>query len=1103
MKRMEFLLFMMIACMSALPLSAQDDVRLTIAFNNDPLPAALLKLEKRSSYKFLFTYDDLAGYTVTGKLRNSKMKDIIDYVLRNKPFSYSVEGKFVNIRKNGGSKLHATTPSKTLAVNGQVVDQAGETVIGAQVRVVGSQTLTVTDADGNFAFADPLPEHAHLQFSYVGMKTMTVPARRNMKVKMEPATQELGNVVVTGIFRKAKESYTGSVSTITSEQLDMYKGQNLLQTLKNADVSLNFAIDNLNGSNPNNLPNINIRGNSSLPISVSEYNEQNKSNPNTPLVILDGFEISLSKLMDYNDEEIQSVNILKDAAATAIYGSRGANGVIVVVTKKPEAGKLKISAEVGVQMEIPDLSSYHLLDARGKLYAEQLAGLYDRTATMQDDLDLQYAEAYYTRLRKVLSGVNTDWLSKPLHNGVGSKYNLRVEGGSNEFRWAANANYNQVEGAMKGSSRRTFNGSVTLMYDLGKVVFQNYTSVGLNTAYASKYGAFSTYASQQPYNAPYDENGNLVRYFEPFYPNGYKTQNPLYDASLNTFDKTGYQTLVNNFSIEWKILDELTLRGKLGISKTDNTSDYFLPAEHSYFTTGAGRQEYGTDEGFLRRGLYKYGSGKEVSYNANVTLSYSKTLNDVHSVYGGVDWSLQESKSDLFAIAVEGFTNQDLHSIADARQYANNMLPSGSNDHYRQFGVTANANYTYDNRYYVDLSYRMDGNSRYGSNKKYAPFYSGGIGWNIHREKFMGRNGLFSTLRLKLSYGVTGSATGASATDAYSVYKYVTNNKYMNWTGAQLTGWGNPDLTWQTTHEFNGGVEFGLLEGRMKGSFEVYTKNTDDLLSVMNTPASMGFTSYYANVGKVRNTGFEAMLSGYVIRDQKRGLNWMLTGQLTYNKNKITHLSDAIKRQTEAFMSDGSKADIQSLFFEGKPQNAIYAVRSYGIDPSTGKEIYLDKNGNITRKWSASDKVYLGSAVPLYRGTASSMVRWKNWTFNVSFYYYWGGKTYNSTLRDKVEVTTSTLTTSNVDARVLTDRWHNVGDVVFFKAMSNNTTRATSRYVMDDNVLELQSVSLQYKLKSSYLQKLAHVDTIILGVNASDLLHWGSIRMERGTSYPY
>lgn len=1093
---------------ASLPVAAQgDDVRLSMTFKNENLTEVLVRLEKSSAYKFLFTYDDLNKYKVNGSVKNEKFFDIVDYVLKDKPLEYKVNGKFITISpKKSATDKKPTGKKQTFG--GWVYDKkTREPLMGAQVRVPNTNVVTVTGLDGSFSFDYYITGSPKVQVSFMGMKTVTMALAQNMKIYLEEDSKVLDDVVVTGIFRKARESYTGSVSTITSDQLQQFRGQNLLQTLKNVDASINFTVDNLNGSNPNNLPNINIRGTSSLPMSVEEFNQGTKNNPNTPLIIMDGFEISLTKLMDYNDEEIESINILKDAAATAIYGSRGANGVIVVVSKQPEPGKLKVNLEMGLQMEVPDLSSYHLLNAADKLQLEKQAGLYDYDYSINSQSELLYKQAYEKRYHDVLSGVDTDWLSKPLHTGVGQRYNLRLEGGSDEFRWAATAQYNNINGAMKGSERNTFNGSITLLYKLKNLTFRNYTSIGINHSQESPYGTFSDYVDQQPYNAPYDAEGNLRKFFDPFYKWSSEPENPLYNASLGSFDKSRYQELTNNFSIDWDILPELTLRGQFGISGTDNYSDYFRSPEDTYYTNSSTGANYQTGDGFLRRGLYRYGYGKTTTYSADVTLSYNKVFNEIHSIYAGLNWSMLQTDYDAFTIALEGFSNEDLSNIANARQYAQDEMPYGSNSKSRQFGVTANVNYTFNNRYYLDFSYRIDGNSTYGSDKKYAPFWSLGLGWNVHHEKFLKNNRYINMLRLKASYGETGAASGASETDAYTYYSYVTDNRYMSWTGAVLGGLGNAALTWQTTKEYNVGTEFGLFDSRIKGSFEVYVKNTNNLLSSMDLPLSMGYSSYKANVGEVRNTGWEAALQGYLIRNQRKKINLMIGAQLVYNKNKITKLSQAIKDQNEAYMlsdaTDDDATGIQNLFYEGRPQNAIYAVRSLGIDPSTGKEVYLDKDGNITDTWKASDKVYCGSADPKYRGNANVMFQWKDFTLNASFGYYWGGKTYNSTLRDRVEVTLSEIQSKNVDERVLTSRWYQAGDEVFFKKLSNSKTKATSRYVMDDNVLELQSVSLQYKLKSAYLLRTFNLNSIILGVNMNDLIHWGSIRMERGTSYPY
>ena len=986
-------------------------------------------------------------------------------------------------------------------VNGKVVkgvvrDAAGHVLPGVTVVLKGTTLGTSTDIDGKYTLTLPEGEHV-LVFSMIGMKMQEFPlgTRTELDVTLQEEVAEMEEVVVTGIFKKAKESYTGAVSSIDKEQLKIYKGQNLLQTLKNIDVSINLAVDNINGSNPNRMPQVNIRGNSSLPMSVQEYNESLSNEVNTPLIILDGFEIALERLMDYNDEEIESINILKDAAATAIYGSRGSNGVIVVTTKQPEAGKLRVNAEIGIDIEAPDLTSYDLLNAAEKLQLEWDLGLYKNESLPSNDV--WYKEAYAKRKRAIASGTDTDWLSKPLHTGVGSHYNLRMEGGSDEFRWSASVGYKNTQGAMRDSERKSLNTSLTLMYKVKNFTFKNQASYGTTKSKESKYGTFSDYVKQQPYNAPYDENGKLVRMFDGFHAHYQGYQNPLYDATLNSFDKSSYRTLTDNFAIEWNPFEGLTLRGQVGITATDNTSDRFLPAEHSTFTDDS---QYETDEGFLRRGTYDYTTGRTNEYTGNITLSYTRTFADKHQVYVGLDYSLNESEGYNYAIAAEGFTNEDIHFLASARQYAKDEGPGGSKSKSRRLGLTANVNYIYDNRYFVDFSYRVDGKSDFGSKKRYAPFWSTGIGWNLHNEQFLQGHPVLTTLRLKASYGETGSQQGSS-TGASTTYKYSTDNKYMNWNGTILQGWGNPKLTWQKTDEFNVGMEFGLWTGRVKGEINVYTKKTANLLSNMDLPLSMGFSSYIANVGEVENKGWEASFSGYAIRDSERRMNLMFSGQLVYNKNKITKLSDAIKAQNELYLQED--VDVSNLFYEGRPQNAIYAVRSLGIDPSTGNEIFLDKNGKITDTWKPSDKVYLGSKDQKYRGNGSIMFMWKGLTVNVACSYYWGGKVYNETLLNKVEVTKNTLSSQNVDARVLKSRWFQAGDVTFFKQLSNTQTRATSRFVMDDNVFEISSIGVQYRWDTPWIQKYTRATSITFGVNMSDILHLSSIKMERGTRYPY
>lgn len=1060
-------------------------------YEEAPIETVLIDLQKRAKIKIVYQKQMLQGIpAVTCTINEVSIDDALKSVLKNTELTYEIVNNTVMIRR-------ADTDEKTRKVVGVVYSAVDkQPLIGASVVIEGTSIGAVTDIDGRFSLS-VTGTNVRLQVSYLGMKPAVVVARPNMEIFLENDSKLLSEVVVTGIFKKAKESYTGAVSSISAEQLTMNKGQNLLQTLRNIDPTVNFAINNMVGSDPNALPQINIRGNSSLPMSVEEFNASASNSVNTPLIILDGFAISLSKLMDYNDDEIESINILKDAAATAIYGSRGSNGVIVITTKKPQEGRLRLNLELGVDIEAPDLRSYDLLNAAEKLQLEKSLGIYDGETP---NADLRKKEIYNNRLRSVLSGASTDWLSKPIRTGVGTHYNLRLEGGQKEFRWSISANYKNVEGAMKNSSRKTFNGGITLMYNYKNLQFKNYTSYGITRSQNSNYGSFSDYVRQQPYNLPYDENGEIVRDFTT--TTGATIGNPLYNASLASFSKNGYEQLTNNFSVEWKIIDPLSLRGQFGISTTNNHSDIFRSPKDTYFTSDElTSSTYQTDEGFLRRGSYNYGIGKNDDYSANLTLSFNKLFKEKHLLYAGLDYFIQETRYNNYQFQMEGFSNENMNALGNARQYALNGIPYGNAYKTRMMGFTSNINYIFDGKYYVDLAYRIDGSSTFGANKKFAPFWSVGIGWNLHQESFIKKLKYINVLRLKTSYGQTGSQQGSNS-GATTIYTYQNRNKYMNWMGANLTAWGNPDLTWQTTDEFNLGVEFGLFQSRLKGEFNYYTKSTSNLLSNMNIPLSMGLPYYIANVGEVKNHGWEASLSGYLVRDSERRINWILGGQFAYNKNYISKLSDAIKAQNQ-LMLQNPNYDVANLFYEGRPQRAIYAVRSLGIDPSTGREIYLDKDGNRTDVFKPGDKVFLGAAEPLYRGNLNTTLMWKDFTLNLVFSYHWGGKVYNQTLIDRVEMTIKGIENSNVDRRVSESRWMYPGDVTFFKGFGNKITRPTSRFVMSDNVLSLQTVSAQYKWNNNWLRQHIGVQTLVFGVNMSDLFYWSSVRMERGTGYPY
>jgi TonB-linked SusC/RagA family outer membrane protein len=1040
--------------------------------------------------KYEIFYNDALDDKRVTRLPAPKMslENVLHHLL-GEAFTYKIDKQTIVIspatRENNANAQQASK-----SISGTVKDESGQPLPGVAVAVKGTTIGATTDREGRYLLYLPPGDKLVIRFSFMGLESQDVEysGQVTINVVMKESVTELGDIVVTGIFNKARESYTGAATRVTEKELKNFRGQNLLSTLRNIDPSINIIVDNNLGSNPNIIPEITIRGNSSLPMSVEELNSEASKQLNAPLVIMDGFEIGIQRLMDFNDEEIASITILKDASATAIYGSRGANGVIVIATKSPQAGKLRVFVQGGVNVEIPDLTSYNLLNAREKLEVERMSGLYG-TETTRWNYYTSYQRYYNANYEEVARGVDTDWLSQPLRVGLGQRYNLRMEGGGSEFRWGVGLSYNNTAGAMKDSERNALNGSITLSYSFKNVIFRNATSFDYSKGVDSKYGSFSEYARMNPYWRIRDENGELI---ERYVHLGQYYANPLYNARVNAFNYSKSNSITNNLAIDWKILDVLTFRAQLGLSKSFNTSDNFLPPEHTSFA------EY-TDENAFRKGSYTYGTGEGMNVEANATLNFSKLFADKHQLYAGLNVSLNQKESFSFTFTGEGFASDKAHYFSNALQYAEGTKPSGGESITRSVGLTGNLNYTYANRYYADFSYRVDGSSQFGSENRFAPFWSVGLGWNLHNESILKGISAITNLRLRGSYGNTGSQQ-FSAYQALAMFQYANDTRYLVWNGAALMGLGNNHLKWQNTRQGNVGLEVGLWDNRLSFSLDAYKKKTDNLLSQMEIPRSHGFASYTENVGTVQNVGYEGMVSGQLIRDSRQNLRWTLTAKFAYNRDKVTKLSQAMKDQVE--IQKRLNVEINSLLYEGYSSKSIWAVPSLGIDPSTGDEILLDPDGQPTTTWSSLAKRYYGDAEPRLRGNVSTLFSWRNLSLNLSFAYHWGGKQYNTTLLQKVEVSSAQLIYT-VDKRVYTERWQKPGDVKGFKKYNGSATKATSRFVMKDNVFEFQSASLQYRWHAAFLRENLGVEALNLSVNMSDVFYISSIKRERGIDYPF
>lgn len=1082
------------------------EIRLEI--KNERLPQVFKRLEKVSGYKILFTYDDLNQFMVTGSLKARNIDEALKIIIGNKPLEYTIDKEYVNVTlkekvKEAYFVLHDSKKDAVVVLQGRIFDSRKDPLPGVNVAVEGKSIGTISAADGSFILQLQKGTPVTVQFSFIGMKSESYVFRcledfRDLQMLMKEDNSELGEVVVTGMFNKKRESYTGAASTISKEQLKGAGNFNLISTIANIDPSFNIVQNNLLGSDPNSLPSITMRGSTSLRSDVKVIQNENNSttNSNLPLFILDGFEISLERMNDLDENQVESITLLKDAGATALYGTRGANGVVVITTKKPEPGHLRVTYKGTLSVEAPDLASLNLMDASEKLRFEKLAGLYTDTENPLNQQGL--SDLYNNRRVYVERGVDTYWLNYPIQTGIGQKHSLRMEGGDDIFRYAGNISYNKIVGAMKGSGRNTLNGGVFLSYKYKNLTFQNDLQVISNIAKNSPYGSFSDYSKINSYFTPYDEKGNIKKKLEAaqsYTGIGKKSTvyNPLYNGLLSQKNQSEYKTIQNNFALEWYLLPELFFRGQLGITSTQNRSDVYVPAENTIF------DEYDSSD-YGRKGTYTYGSGGESAYELSLTANYSKTFNKLHAFYVGLGYEMSESKSDFYKVIGEGITNAKMAFLGAATSYYKNSSPLGTESTIRRLGFTGNVNYTYNQRYFLDATLKAEGSSQFGKDRRFAPFWSTGIGWNIHNEGFLLGNKIVNIARLRFSYGTTGSQS-FSPYQALTSYRTISGYNYNNYYGVSLMGIGNSGLKWQVTKQFNAGFDLELIGRRVNLSLDVYNKLTDDLLSDVNLPSSSGFNSFKSNVGQVENKGFELGANVHLLRDSEKQLNWSIGGTMIHNVNEIKKISNYLE-YLNSLMENKNDVNPSFMYKEGESINTIYAVKSLGIDPSNGKEIYVKKDGSTTYKWDAKEKVASGMSEPKYLGSFNTRFRYKEWTLNSIFTYRFGGQIYNTTLVEKVE---NIYPYNNADRRALYDRWSAENPNARFKAIKDfSTTYATSRFVEDENTLQCSSLSLSYEVSVEWMKKIGlPLQYLSLSGYAEDLFYWSTVKLERGTNYPY
>lgn len=1012
----------------------------------------------------------------------------------------------VKIRYEDGNHIvvepfeHEENTKVEFNISGLVLDKdTQEPLIGATVLITDGASKNagqgakgcITDLDGKFSLR--ISKKESINVSYVGYVTVSKQITKpeaNLVIELKPSI-EFDEVVITGISRRSKNSFTGNYVEVKGDELRKMNPTNILKGLQFFDPSFKIIENNDKGSDPNAEPDFQIRGDQSLG-STAQLNSMDlmldnvSSRPNTPLFVLDGFIVPMSRILDMDPERVESITILKDAAATSVYGSRAANGVVVVESKVAPDGALSVSYNGTMTVQTPDLTDYNMMNAADKLDTEWRAGLYNPNNA--DDMNL-----YNKYLRYVLGGVDTYWLSKPLRTAVQHRHSASVAGGTDVFRYSLDLNLAMQPGVMKESSNQTKGVNFNMTYLKNKFTMRASINLSESDSKNSPYGAFSQYTSLNPYYIPLNEDGSQKKILDNNIVSGQSRiiTNPLYDATVGIKDITNSLSIATNLSMEYSILRNLRITEQLSYTRGMAGTDRFLPADHTSFEL---------EDDLTRKGSYFKSTGNMSSWSSNLGINYNFVAGKhLFSAFG--NWTISEDRNDYVNLSATGYPDKHMNEFIFGNKMETSMDGIGTENISRSIGLIGQLSYSYDNRYSVDANISGEASSRYAKHEL-VPFWSVGARWNAHNEKWL--QGYVSNLVLRASYGVTGEQNFSPA-DAIEYYSFSGSMKpYQSFPvlGALLQALNNTNLSWAQTHNTSIAIDFSFWKNRINASFNYYNNITKELLTNYDLAPSTGFSTMMMNAGELQNRGFDASLNIIAVQNLRKGFFWTINANANHNRNKILKLSDYLKKMNEAQMNSAEAPLPQ--FREGESTTTLYVVRSLGVDPVTGKEVYLKRDGSKTFVWDANDKVPVGDTNPIISGTVSTNINWKDLSCSLGFTYKYGGIVYNQTLVDKIE---NQNVAYNLDYRAGQGRWESPGDVTSYVRFSPTgmNTPASTRFIMNDNEIRFATINVGYRMGSDKFKFLnsAAIDVLSFNFTTNDIARISPIRMERGLSYPF
>ena len=1011
--------------------------RLDINMNNTTIRDLFAYIEENSEFVFLYQNDDFnLEKKVEINLTNASINQILDEALKGENVKYDVYARQIVIQKISD----AESGQQKKDVSGSVKDIKGAPVPGATVVVKGTNVGVITDVNGEFKFSVP-GSATTLVFSFVGMKTQEVPiAGTTFNIVMQEETIDIGDVVAIGYGKGSKKNLSSAISSVSSDQLNQGAISDVGQLIQGKVPGLNIS----SSGDPTKNASVILRGASTLNSSMS------------PFYVIDG--VPGADISMVSPDDIATIDVLKDAAATAIYGNRAANGVIMITTKKGGKDKNQISYHgyVGVEKVSNQLDMMNASQLRSFLEKNNM------NFSPEDDL-----------------GANTNWQNEILRpSAISTSHNISLSGGNDHSSYLASLTYLKKQGIMLSSEQQR----VIAHLSIEQMAFDDKLKLGLNvtnsnttnTNVPQRNVALLQAIHYLPVSPVKNEDGT---YFENFNQSGYF--NPL--ALINhADDDTKYNNMVGNATAELKLPFGLTYNLNVAYQKTISLHGEYYDSYYSDNYNSA--NFYNNPDPPATKYILNFGDKglalRNTYQTTNVILESYLTWNaqfGKHGIKAVVGYSWQQdvsgegfqSTNTNFPVDNTSYNNLALGNYSSVSGYTVDFGDDASYQKIRMISDFGRLNYNYDNKYLIQGSIRRDGSSVFGENKRWGYFPAVGVAWRVDQEGFMKGNTLFSDLKLRASYGITGNSSGFNAYTAQFISSG-TGTFYYN--GSQTGAYGpvqaaNYDLGWEKTATSNLGVDFGVPGGKLSGTVEVYNKKTTDMIySYAVDPMLVPTGSIVANGGSMSNKGIEITVNATPV--EKENFRWTTSLNLAHNKNEITKLENSLFAggdSTRRVQPDGggqTGSTIQ-IYKEGKPIGQFFTLQYAGKN-SEGVSQYVAADGSLTTNPSIGvDYRYLGSAQPKVLLGWNNMFRYKNFDLNIFIRGVFGNKIFNVTRADLFRPSTAN------SANILTDVANESPD-------DYNAYKYSDRFIENGNYIRLDNATLGYNIPkfSSYVNSL-------------------------------